>query len=182
MTAATRCAERCGVVGFSMEDVANEAEMSRTTIYRYFPEGRAQLLTETVSWEIGRFWSRLAEAVMELPTFEDRLVAGLVIGRKMMAKSLILANLDDPGISELLEAAQPAESLVQSVIRAYMRSQLDDEAAAGRVREGVDLDSAADYLSRMTLSWMGNSPGLDLSDDSTVRRFVQTQFLGPFLI
>lgn len=182
MAATIACAERQGVGGFSMEDVAREAAVSRTTIYRYFPEGRSQLLSETVYWEVGRFWSRLADAVVALPSLEDRLVAGLLIGRRMINKSRILTNLGDPDIGELLEAAQPTEPLVQEVIRSYMRAQLDEEKAAGRVRGSVDLEVAADYLSRMTLSWMGNSPGLDLSDDHNVRRFVRTQFLAGILV
>lgn len=178
MTAAIRCAEANGVGGFSMEDVASAASVSRTTIYRYFPDGRSQLITETVTWEIGRFWSRLADAVAALPSLEDRLVAGLVMGRKMMAKSTILANLRDPDLGELIEAAQPSETLVHEVIRAYMFDQLESERHAGRVRAGVDLATTSDYLARMTLSWMNNSPGLDLGDDSAVRSVVRTQFLG----
>lgn len=178
MGATTRCAEINGVRGFSMEDVAAEASVSRATIYRYFPDGRSQLMAETVTWEVGRFWSRLADAVASYPTLEDRLVAGLVIGRKLMAKSRILANLADPDVRELLEAAQPSESLVHGVIRAFMRSQLEEELDAGRLRVDIELETASDYLARMTLSWMGNSPGLNLADEPSVRRLVRSQFMG----
>ena len=181
MQAATRCAARSGVQGFSMEDVATEAQVSRTTIYRYFPDGRTQLITETVTWEIGRFWSRLAEAVEHLPTMEDRLVAGLVIGRKLMSKSKILANLRDRDVVELIEAAQPSDPLVRSVIRSYMESQVREEQEAGRFKPSVDSAVAADYLARMTLSCMGSSPTLDLADEEGVREMVRTQFLGALL-
>lgn len=177
MAAAVSCAVARGVRGVSMADVASAASVSRTTIYRYFPDGRSQLLSEAATWEIGRFWARLAVAVEAYETFEDRLVAGLVIGRGMMARSRILSNLTGSDVGDLLEAAQPAESLVRSVMSAYMRAHLEEEAAEGRVRDGLDLDMAADYLARMSLSWIANSPGLDLGDEEAVRHVVRSQFL-----
>lgn len=177
MEAAISCASESGVRGFSLEDVALEAGLSRSTIYRYFPDGRSQLFEETVTWEIGRFWERLATAVMVYPTMEDRLVAGLVIGRKLMAKSTILNKLRDPELLDLVEAAQPAEPLVHGVIREYMKGLLDEERLAGRLNESVDLDFAADYLMRMTLSWMNNAAGEDLTDSDRARQMIRTQFL-----
>ncbi|MGB6058772.1 MAG: TetR/AcrR family transcriptional regulator [Microthrixaceae bacterium] len=181
MEAAISCAREHGVRGFSLEDVALEAGLSRSTIYRYFPEGRSQLFEETVTWEIGRFWERLAVAVEGYPTLEDRLVAGLVIGRKLMAKSSILNNLRDPELLDLVEAAQPAEPLVHGVIREYMVGLLEEERAAGRMDDSVDLDFAADYLMRMTISWMNNAAGVDLTDDGRARQVIREQFLAGIL-
>lgn len=177
MEAAITCASKHGVRGFSLEDVALEAGLSRSTIYRYFPDGRSQLFEETVTWEIGRFWERLADAVEGYPTLEDRLVVGLVMGRKLMAKSSILNNLRDPELLDLVQAAQPAEPLVHGVIREYMKGLLEEEAAAGRLVETVDVDFAADYLMRMTISWMNNPAGIDLTDDDRARQVIREQFL-----
>src|SRR5690606_2892136 len=104
-----RCVQRTGVRGFSLEDVAAESGVSRTSIYRYFPGGRSQLIEQAATWEIARFWGRLADAVAEMPTLEDRLVAGLVIGRKVMERSRILANLLDSELQELVAAVHPSE-------------------------------------------------------------------------
>lgn len=54
MFAAVRCVERGGVRDVSMEAVAAEAGLSRTTIYRHFPGGRSQLVSETATWEVAR--------------------------------------------------------------------------------------------------------------------------------
>lgn len=182
MEAAISCVERTGMRGFSLEDVAAEAGVSRTTIYRYFPGGRSQLVEQTATWEIARFWARLAEAVESLPTIEDRLVAGLVIGRKLMGKSRILANLMDPELLELTEAVQPSEPLIHGVIRDYMRELLAEEELHGRLRPGVTPERGADYLMRMTLSWMGSPADVDLTDDEQTRRVIRTQFLAGVLV
>lgn len=182
MLATVRCVQREGVRGFSLEDVAAESGMSRTSIYRYFPGGRSQLVEQTATWEIARFWGRLADAVAGMATLEDRLVAGLVIGRRVMERSQILANLLDSELQELVAAVHPSEPLIHGVIRDYLREALDEELAAGRVRASVDLDLAADYLMRMTLSWLGSPAGAPVTDDDVARRLVRSQFLAGLLV
>jgi AcrR family transcriptional regulator len=177
MAAAIICVERDGVRAVSLEDVAAEAALSRTTIYRHFPGGRSQLMEETATWEVGRFWRRLAEAVSGLPTMEDRLTVGLVIGAKLIRKSRIMANLMDPDLDELVSVLRPSESLVHKVIGDYMRELLDAEAAAGRLRSGVDTAEAADYVTRMILSSLGSPAGWDLTDEQRTRRLVRSQIL-----
>lgn len=181
MEATVASAETAGVRGFSLEDVASRAGVSRTTIYKHFPGGRSQLVEQTATWEIARFWGRLATAVEDLPTLEDRLVAGLVIGRKVMTRSRILANLMDPDLAVLIAAVRPSEPIIHGVIRDYMRDALADEQAAGSLRADVDIEASADYLMRMTLSWLGSPAGVDLTDEAEARRVVRTQFLAGVL-
>jgi AcrR family transcriptional regulator len=181
MEATVASAETAGVRGFSLEDVAARAGVSRTTIYKHFPGGRSQLVEQTATWEIARFWGRLATAVEDLPTLEDRLVAGLVIGRKVMTRSRILANLMDPDLAVLIAAVRPSEPIIHGVIRDYMRDALLEERTAGTLRPDVDVEASADYLMRMTLSWLGSPAGMDLTDEAEARRVVRTQFLAGIL-
>jgi AcrR family transcriptional regulator len=181
MEATVASAETAGVRGFSLEDVASRAGVSRTTIYKHFPGGRSQLVEQTATWEIARFWGRLATAVEDLPTLEDRLVAGLVIGRKVMTRSRILANLMDPDLAVLIAAVRPSEPIIHGVIRDYMRDALLEERAAATLRPDVDVEASADYLMRMTLSWLGSPAGVDLTDAAEARRVVRTQFLAGIL-
>lgn len=181
MEATVASAETAGVRGFSLEDVASRAGVSRTTIYKHFPGGRSQLVEQTATWEIARFWGRLATAVEDLPTLEDRLVAGLVIGRKVMTRSRILANLMDPDLAVLIAAVRPSEPIIHGVIRDYMRDALIEERTAGTLRPDVDVEASADYLMRMTLSWLGSPAGMDLTDEAEARRVVRTQFLAGIL-
>lgn len=178
MAAAIRCVARDGVRSVSMEAVAAEVGLSRSTLYRYFPGGRSQLVSETPTWEVGRFWRRLAEAVDDLPTMEDRLVAGLVLGTKLIRRSTIMANLLEPELDELVSALRPTETIVHQVIRDYLREMLEVEAAHERLRPGVDTSEAADYLTRMILSYLGSPAGWDLTDREQTRRLVRTEFLG----
>lgn len=177
MAAAIRCVERAGVRNVSMEAVAAEVGLSRTTLYRYFPGGRNQLVSETATWEVGRFWRRLAAAVSDLPTMEDRLVAGLVIGAKLIRRSTIMANLLEPELDELVSALRPSESIVHQVIRDYLRDLIELEGVEGRLQPGTDPHEAADYLTRMILSYLGSPAGWDLTDRDQTRRLVRTELL-----
>ena len=178
MAAAVRCAEGRGVRRFSLEDVAAEAGVSRTTIYRQFPGGRDQLVQEAATWEVARFWRRLGRAVAAESTLEDRLVTGLMVGADMIARSRIMATLQDPDIEELAVVLRPSEPLVHGVIRDYIRSLLVAEQDAGRVGLGVDVDQASDYVTRMTLSVLSSPAGVDLTDAAATRELVRSQFLG----
>lgn len=166
-----------GVSGFSLEDVAREAGVSRTSIYRHFPGGRSQLVEETATWEVGRFGAVLAQAVAGLPTLEDRLVTGLVLGARLIRRSTIMANLVEPDLDELASALRPAEPLVLAVLRDYMTELLEQERVAGRLRDGIDVGESADYLTRMILSHMGSPAGIDLTDEDHARDVVRREFL-----
>lgn len=178
LAAAVRCAERSGVKRFSMEDVAAVAGVSRTTIYRQFPGGRDQLVEEAATWEVARFWRRVGRAVTREATLEDRLVTGIMVGADMIARSRIIATIDDSEVEELAAALRPSDRLVHGVIRSELRRLLEVESDAGALRAEVDLDRAADYLTRMTLSVLASPAGTDLADREATAHLVRTQFLG----
>ena len=177
MAATVACVTRSGVHGVSLAEVAAEADVSRTTVYRYFPGGRPQLLEETTTWELARFWGRLGEVVEAESSLEDRLVTGLVVGRTVMDRSPILSNLMEADVAELLAAVRGSEPLIQSVIRGYLRDALLVELAAGTLRDGVDIELASDYLTRMVLSWLGSPAGTDLTDPAATRAVVRRELL-----
>ena len=178
LAAAVRCAARNGVQRFSLEDVATEAALSRATIYRQFPGGRDQLVQEAATWEVARFWARVAVGIEAEATLEDRLTVGIVTGAELIRRSPIMANLGEDEVAELATALRPSEPLVHEVIRSYLRSLLEREDQAGRLRPGTDLSEAADYLTRMVLSVLSAPVGRDLTDQDAVRELVRTQFLG----
>ena len=67
---------------------------------------------------------------------------------------------------------------VLGFITAYLRPLLEPRQAAGRVRSGVDLDAAADYVARMVLSLIGSARALGPHRSGRVRRLVRTELLG----
>ena len=166
-----------GLAGFALEDVAARAGVARATIYRQFPGGRAELIRESVTREVGRFWLGLAEAVAGQGTLEDRLVLGVMEARRRILDDELLQRLLTNEASVLLSALVESESIVNTVIEGYIERLFEQE----RLREGIDPQVAAAYLSRLLQSYMASPGRWDLSDERAVRRLVRTQFLAGIL-
>src|SRR5262249_12861246 len=60
----------------------------------------------------------------------------------------------------------------------FLQPYLRREAEAGRVRPGVDLDRAAEYLARAILSLIGAPGRWDLDDPVQVAHLVEVELLG----
>jgi len=165
--------ERSGLRQLAMEEVATLSGISRATLYRHFPGGREQLVSEAVTREVARFWGQLADAVRDLPTIEDRLVAGIIDARRRIDDNDLLQRLLASEPDDFLPRLFESDSLVHEVLRGYLRDLLERE----RLRPGVDLEEAADYVTRMLLSHVATAGRWDLADERDVRRLVRRQFL-----
>lgn len=177
LAAAVACAGRVGIARITVEEVAREAGVSRATVYRWFPGGREQLIDEGITWEVGRFLGRLGQAVADAPDFATRIERGLVFAHRAIEEHEVLQKLLETEPGGFLPQLRDTAPMVQAVIRDHLVPYLEGET----LRHGVDAVEAADYLSRMILSFIGTQGAWDLSDPEAVRRLVRTQFLAGVL-
>ena len=63
MLATFRCVANSGLSRTTVEEVAQESGVSRSTIYRYFPGGKDELIQSVVAWEAARFFAKLASDI-----------------------------------------------------------------------------------------------------------------------
>ena len=173
LDAALECIDRWGLAKTSLEDIANQAGLSRATVYRYFPGGRDQVISETITWEVGRFFSRIGEEISDLPDLEAKLVRGLEYGHQTILEHRLLQQVLTSEPEEFLEELSETTPLVHDVVCAYLADLLRHEP----LREGIDIDMAADYLARLFFSYLGSQGHWDLTDPGQVQRLVRTQFL-----
>jgi AcrR family transcriptional regulator len=176
------CVGRFGMGKTTIDDVARASGVSRATIYRLFPGGREELLRATVGWEMNHFFTRLAEAVADAPDLRSRLELGLAFARRSVLEHAVLLRVLHSEPDLLLPLMTVEQHRVLGFITVYLRPLLDAEQAAGRVRPGVDLDAAADYVARMLLSLIGSPGRWDLSDPDVVRVLVRDELLGGILV
>lgn len=174
---ALSCVERKGLAATSLEDVARASDVSRATVYRHFPGGRDQLVTETVTWEVARFFARLERAVAGEPDLAARLRRALTDGHQALAEHALLHRLLRTEPEAVLGELSAATDLVLELIVAYLADQIAAEQAAGRARPDLELPVAADHLGRLYLSYLGAPGRWDLDDPAAVDRLVRTQFL-----
>ena len=173
MAATLACVERWGLGKTSLEDVAREAGLSRATVYRHFPGGRDQVVSETITWEVGRFWASLAEEVAPIDGLAPKLARGLTFGNQTIHEHRLLQQILNSEPELLLAELTTSSPLVFAVLRDTIASMLASEP----LRPGVDVGEAADYVARMFYALVGSPGSWDLGDPTEVDRLVRTELL-----
>jgi len=176
------CVARFGMGKTTVEDVVKESGVSRASIYRLFPGGKDQLLRETVGWEMNRFFARLAEAVYDAPDFASLLEEGLVFAHQAIQGHEVLRKVLDTEPERFLPLITVEQHRVLDFITAFLLPYLEREERAGRVRRGVDLEAAAQYVARLVLSLIGSPGRWDMDDREQVRVLVREELLGGILV
>src|SRR5947209_10030362 len=171
------CVARYGLAKTTVEDVARAAGLSRATLYRQFPGGRDQLLREVITWETGRFFGRLAEAVAGAADFAGLLEEALLFAHRAIEEHEVLQKVLQTEPERLLPQLTVESERVLVFIRRFLLPYLERE----QLRDGVDAEEAADYVARMLLSFIGNQGRWDLTDPAQVSRLVRTELLAGVL-
>jgi AcrR family transcriptional regulator len=166
-----------GLARTTVESVAQSGTVSRATIYRHFPGGRDELIQAVVSWEVGRFFDKLAEDTADATDFTDWLAQTLLSARHRLVEHEVLQH------AFALEADQlvPPMLTVMPIALGMLREQIAERLAREELRPGVDLDEAADLLARLLVSFIGTPGSWNLDDPEQLDRLVRGQLLAGVL-
>jgi AcrR family transcriptional regulator len=174
LEAAYACVARWGLSKTSVEDVAKEAGLSRSTLYRYFPGGRDELIGSVVGWEHDRFFARLYEEVRDATSLEEVMEQGLMFAHRSIAEHEVLQRilLTEPEL--LLPQLTVKNAGTLNLIAAFLTPYLTRHPLA----PGIQVDEAAEFLARMVLSYIAAAGRWDLDDPEQVARLVRAELLG----
>jgi AcrR family transcriptional regulator len=181
LEATYRCVSRFGLGKTTVDDVVKVSGVSRATIYRHFPGGRDQLMREVVSWEAGRFFGRLAEEVAGAPDFATLLESALVFAHRALAEHDVLQKILVTEPDRLLPLLSVEANRILGFISGFFLPYLEREQREGRLRPGIALDAAADFVARMLLSFVSTPGAWNLDDATQVRDLVRSQVLAGVL-
>jgi AcrR family transcriptional regulator len=176
------CIARAGIAKTTVENAARASGVSRATIYRLFPGGRDELLRETVAWEMARFFARLGVTLGPTPDFPTFLERALPLAREEVLGHEVLQRVLEHEPERLMPLITVEQHHVIGYLAAYFRPLLAADRDAGLLRDGVDLDVAAEYVARMALSLIASPGRHDLEDPAEVRRLVHHELLGGLLV
>jgi len=181
LEATYECVGRFGLGKTTVDDVVKVSGLSRATIYRHFPGGREQLIREVVAWEAGRFFGRLAEAVAGAPDFASLLEEALAFAHVALVEHKVLQKVLVTEPDRLLPLLSLESHRILGFITGFLTPYLEREDREGRLREGLAIDRAAEYVARMLLSYVSTPGAWDLSDAVQVRDLVRLEVLAGVL-
>ncbi|HZQ28623.1 MAG TPA: TetR/AcrR family transcriptional regulator [Acidimicrobiales bacterium] len=167
------CVARYGISKTTVEDAAREARLSRATVYRHFPGGKDELISETIRWETARFFTRLAEAVAGATNLAETLEEALLFAHRAIEEHAVLQKI----LQTEPELLMPQLSVDSERVLGWIRAFLLPAVTAHGLPPGVDPAAAADYLARMVLSFIAAQGRWDLTDRAQVRQLVRTELL-----
>ena len=98
--------------------------------------------------------------------------------RRSIAEHAVLRKMMDTEPERLLPLLTTEAAKSLPFIADFLLPYLRREADAGRLRPGVDIDRAAEYLARSILSLIGAPGRWDLDDPAQVADLVDVELLG----
>jgi AcrR family transcriptional regulator len=182
LEAAERCMNRYGFAA-SMGDVASEAGLSRGSVYRHFGD-RDALVQAVLARAADRFLATVAAEVDRKRTLAGQFAAAITVvaARAEATGGAGTTDLDAPGSGRRTTphdlVARPDSVAMAERWLAFWASRVDAARARGELRPDVEGRAAAEWLTRVLLSFVV-APALDVdpADPRAVRRFVDRHLL-----
>ncbi len=166
--ATLRCVARWGTAKTSLADVADEAGISRATLYRTFRDGKEGLLLRAATLEIDRFFDDLAERFSSAATLEDVIVRGMssagkaIIERRALVP--LMTHFFDPQTAEREAGLRVLQHLVIECAAPHLARFLEPKRAR----------ATADLLARLVITFvLLPSDKVDVTDEDAVRGYVR---------
>lgn len=177
--AAETCFSRYGVGKTTVEDVANEASVSRATVYRYFSD-RDELILGVLMREAGRYFERLADHLETQPGLAEAVVEGVMFTIDSVRADQHLAMLFSPEAVGITSSVAGTSEALFATVTAFLRPLFERGRETGELRSGIDIDEAAEWVLRMLLSLLTTEGRVVRTPDD--QRRVLRNFLLPAIL
>lgn len=146
VAAALRCFERFGSKRTSLSDVADEAGLSRQSVYRAF-ESRSELIQFILDQRIRAMGAALDPYFASMPDIEDALVEGsvrslAVSGADELFREIV-ENSTDHSVETFLLRGTPA---IREMMHRLWDPIIDLARADGRIRRSVSNERFIEWL------------------------------------
>ncbi|EWM16914.1 TetR/AcrR family transcriptional regulator [Kutzneria sp. 744] len=160
----------------SVDNVARRAGLSRATVYRRF-ENKNMLVQAALVRESARFFGEIVAAVGPLPTAEQRLVEGFVVGLRKVRTDALLTRLLISDPEELVPYLTLRGAGVIAAASEFLVQQYR-EVGSSMSRDPRVL---AEMLVRLAISFTLTPAGSVAVDDDTAMRDFARSYLVPLM-
>jgi AcrR family transcriptional regulator len=158
LNAAETCFERFGLRRTTIDDVAREAKVSRSTVYRYF-DGRGDLIVGAYMRESAAVNEKVKALMRQPGPFPERVVKAMLRSIDAIRSGKYLPLMLSPEGAVLASKAVTASSAFYESSRETMGPFLEQAKLDGEVREDLELDDFIEWTLRVIFSFaMFDSP------------------------
>ncbi|WP_433504831.1 TetR/AcrR family transcriptional regulator [Pseudonocardia halophobica] len=174
LLAAETCYARFGIEATTMDHVAQEAGLSRPTVYRYYPT-RQTLISSVVEYRANDLFERARRFMATRHRIDDRLVDGMIYLVDHGSRDPMVMHLFSLTTPQTKDAAVDARRLATGLATAFWVPLLSEAQKASRIRPDLDIPEFASWLVAISLMMVARVERLGAADPShkqLLRRFV----------
>jgi AcrR family transcriptional regulator len=172
LEAAARCVRRLGVRKVSIEDIAEEASISRRTLYRLYPNRRA-VMRSLIFHRLEKIALAIQDMMRKCPTFEDCVVTGSIQTIKIANKDAVyLAIFEDDRTLILDDPYHPMDKEIEPLFLSTWAPIFERGRKEGKISKHLSDHQLADWLMNVhqMLEWRQDMSDEEQSD--LLRTFV----------
>jgi len=177
LDAAEACMSRLGLRRVSMSDVAEQAGVSRGSVYVHFRD-RATLVDAVLARVADRFVAGSESAVRSRRTLAGQVGEAAVFIRQHLGDELLTLRLPAEGDSLLATLRSAQIDRLLTGWTEFWLPYLADAERRGEIRPGLDHRRASEWIVRIMLSFaVMPSVTFDIDDPGAVRSFVHDHLI-----
>ena len=173
LAAAEECFARYGFQKTSMEDIAREAGMSRTSVYRHFPD-KAALFNEVAAARARIFLDEIMRRTAELEGLSAQIEEVARLTHRFVREDPISAALRMTDPDSLARMVSTEASELLGMAMATIVPLIEIARDNGEVRPDLHILRAAEWITRMVFSLSATpSATLDIDDPEQTTAFIR---------
>lgn len=178
LDAAWRCYQRAGVAKTTVEHVAREAKVSRTTVYRYF-QNRDEVLTGVLVREIAVLLNVLHSRVEAVEGFGEYLVEAMAGIAELVPQSAVFQQMQREETAVAARLCISSENAL-AMAAGFVEQRFELARQRDELRDGIELAPLLDWLVRILAAYM-LTPAVLASGTGDLRKTLQL-FLLPAVV
>lgn len=177
LRAAYDCFERYGIGKTTIENIASRAEVSRPTVYKYYPSKDA-ILDEISVRETWRVNSEVRRRLVRSDDFADFLADTLLLVVRLANENIYIRRMVES--IEFQESVISPSSLMQQMQRTWWTNMFEQARARGEIASDLEIDEIIYWLGRAQSMLMLQVASPAISD-AEKRRFIRRFIVQPLL-